>query len=166
MVLKRLLKPELAATYLDPNWTSEAGERVLREPASGDTMASQVFFVLHRHRFGRYVSAVMEGVPDEPRLSLRDERGQTLELRGLLGGYRGQAPRGAVWVLRVAGVDDHPDLLAGLLEQWSGPPPTEIITDSGSYTDQMFGAFWLLGYRFSARLADVGWRHHSRRAFA
>jgi len=109
LVLKRLLKPELAAAYLDPHWTSEAGKRVLREPASGDTMASQVFFVLHRHRFGRYVSAVMEGVPDEPRLSLRDERGQTLELRGLLGGYRGQAPRGAVWVLRVAGVDDHPD---------------------------------------------------------
>lgn len=51
---------------------------------------------------------------------------------------------------------DAPYLLAGLLEQWSGPPPTEIITDSGSYTDQLFGAFWLLGYRFSPRLADLG----------
>jgi len=51
---------------------------------------------------------------------------------------------------------DAPYLLAGLLEQWSGTPPTEIITDSGSYTDQMFGAFWLLGYRFSPRLADLG----------
>jgi len=40
---------------------------------------------------------------------------------------------------------DAPYLLAGLLEQWSGSPPIEIITDSGSYTDQMFGAFWLLG---------------------
>ncbi|MBV9323038.1 MAG: Tn3 family transposase [Chloroflexi bacterium] len=29
-------------------------------------------------------------------------------------------------------------------------------TDSGSYTDQLFGAFWLLGYRFSPRLADLG----------
>jgi len=51
---------------------------------------------------------------------------------------------------------DAPYLLAGLLEQWSGAPPTEVITDSGSYTDQPFGAFWLLGYRFSPRLADVG----------
>ena len=51
---------------------------------------------------------------------------------------------------------DAPYLLAGLLEQWSGSPPIEIITDSGSYTDQMFGAFWLLGYRFSPRLADLG----------
>ena len=34
--------------------------------------------------------------------------------------------------------------------------PTEIITDSGSYTDQIFGLFWLLGFRFSPRLADVG----------
>jgi len=109
MVLERLLQPELAAAYREPRWTSETGEPVLREPASGNTMASQVFFVLHRHRFGRYVSAVMDGAPDEPRLRLRDERGQTIELRGLLGGYRGQAPRGAVWVLRVAGVDDHAD---------------------------------------------------------
>jgi len=51
---------------------------------------------------------------------------------------------------------DAPYLLAGLLEQWSGPPPTQVVTDSGSYTDQLFGAFWLLGYRFSPRLADVG----------
>jgi TnpA family transposase len=51
---------------------------------------------------------------------------------------------------------DAPYLLAGLLEQWSGPPPTEIITDSGSYTDQLFGSFWLIGYRFSPRLADLG----------
>lgn len=51
----------------------------------------------------------MDGLPDEPRLRLRDVRGQTLELRGLSGGYRGHAPRGAVWVLQVAGVDDHPD---------------------------------------------------------
>jgi len=51
---------------------------------------------------------------------------------------------------------DAPYLLAGLLEQWSGSPPIEIITDSGSYTDQMFAAFWLLGYRFSPRLADLG----------
>jgi len=51
---------------------------------------------------------------------------------------------------------DAPYLLAGLLEQWSGPPPTEIITDCGSYSDQLFGALWLLGYRFSPRLADLG----------
>jgi Tn3 transposase DDE domain len=51
---------------------------------------------------------------------------------------------------------DAPYLLAGLLEQWSGQPPIEVITDSGSYTDQVFGTFWLLGYRFSPRLADVG----------
>jgi len=30
------------------------------------------------------------------------------------------------------------------------------MTDTGSYTDQLFGLFWLLGYQFSPRLADVG----------
>jgi hypothetical protein len=45
---------------------------------------------------------------------------------------------------------DAPYLLAGLLEQWSGPPPTEIITDSGSYTDQ---SVW--GHSGSSDIASV-----------
>ena len=49
-----------------------------------------------------------------------------------------------------------PYLLAGLLEQQTSLHPTEIMTDTGSYTDQLFGLFWLLGYQFSPRLADVG----------
>jgi hypothetical protein len=51
---------------------------------------------------------------------------------------------------------DGPYLLAGLLQQQSDTQPTVIITDAGSYSDQLFGLFWLLGYQFSPRLADVG----------
>src|SRR5947207_1597218 len=29
-------------------------------------------------------------------------------------------------------------------------------TDTGAYTDVVFGLFWLLGYRFSPRIADIG----------
>jgi TnpA family transposase len=32
----------------------------------------------------------------------------------------------------------------------------EIMTDTGAYTDVVFGLFWLLGYRFSPRIADIG----------
>jgi TnpA family transposase len=47
-------------------------------------------------------------------------------------------------------------LLAGLLEQQTSLHPTEIMTDSASYSDLVFGLFWLLGYQFSPRLADIG----------
>jgi TnpA family transposase len=33
---------------------------------------------------------------------------------------------------------------------------TEIMTDTGAYTDIMFGIFHLLGFQFSPRLADIG----------
>jgi TnpA family transposase len=47
-------------------------------------------------------------------------------------------------------------LLAGLLEQQTSLRPTEIMTDSASYSDLVFGLFWLLGYQFSPRLAGLG----------
>ena len=49
-----------------------------------------------------------------------------------------------------------PYLLAGLLEQQTSLQPREIMTDSASYSDQLFGLFWLLGCQFSPRLADAG----------
>ena len=30
------------------------------------------------------------------------------------------------------------------------------MTDTGAYTDVIFGIFWLLGFQFSPRLADIG----------
>lgn len=30
------------------------------------------------------------------------------------------------------------------------------MTDTGAYTDVIFGIFWLLGYQFSPRIADIG----------
>jgi len=30
------------------------------------------------------------------------------------------------------------------------------MTDTSAYTDVVFGLFWLLGYRFSPRIADIG----------
>ena len=47
-------------------------------------------------------------------------------------------------------------LLERLLEQETDLEPTEIMTDTGAYTDVIFGLFWLLGYQFSPRLADIG----------
>ena len=48
-------------------------------------------------------------------------------------------------------------ILDGLLELQ--PPgdggPTMIITDQASYSDQIFGLFWLLGYQFSPRPAGL-----------
>lgn len=47
-------------------------------------------------------------------------------------------------------------LLAAVLEQETGLQPTEIMSDTGAYTDAMFWIFNLLGYQFSPRLADIG----------
>jgi hypothetical protein len=43
-----------------------------------------------------------------------------------------------------------------VLEQQTELHPTEIMTDTGAYTDVVFGLFWLLGYRFCPRIADIG----------
>jgi TnpA family transposase len=57
-------------------------------------------------------------------------------------------------------------LLAVVLEQETGLSPTTIMTDTGAYSDVMFGLFRLLGYHFSPRMADVGdsrlWRIDSK----
>jgi TnpA family transposase len=45
-------------------------------------------------------------------------------------------------------------LLAVVLEQETDLQPTQIMTDTGAYSDIVFGLFRLLGYRFSP--ADIG----------
>ena len=54
-------------------------------------------------------------------------------------------------------------LLSIVLEQQTDLKPTHIMTDTGAYSDVIFGLFRLLGYRFSPRLADIGgtrfWRN-------
>ncbi len=47
-------------------------------------------------------------------------------------------------------------ILAALLEQQTALRPAEVITDTGAYSDVVFGLFFLLGYRFSPRLKDAG----------
>jgi TnpA family transposase len=47
-------------------------------------------------------------------------------------------------------------ILDGLLEQETSLEPVEVMADTGAYSDVVFGLFWLLGYQFSPRLADVG----------
>jgi TnpA family transposase len=44
-------------------------------------------------------------------------------------------------------------LLALLLEQETELEPVEFMTDTAAYSDAVF---WLLGYQFSPRLADLG----------
>lgn len=47
-------------------------------------------------------------------------------------------------------------LLSVVLDQKTELQPTQIMTDTGAYSDVVFGLFRLLGYRFSPRLADIG----------
>jgi TnpA family transposase len=47
-------------------------------------------------------------------------------------------------------------LLSVVLEQQTELQPIEIMSDTGAYTDTIFGIFHLLGYQFSPRLADIG----------
>ncbi len=43
-----------------------------------------------------------------------------------------------------------------MLEQQTSLRPVEIISDTAGYSDLIFGLFWILGYQFSPRLADIG----------
>lgn len=47
-------------------------------------------------------------------------------------------------------------ILDGLLEHQTSLKPTQIISDTAGYSDLVFGLFWLLGFQFSPRLADLG----------
>lgn len=49
-----------------------------------------------------------------------------------------------------------PYILEGLLEQQTLLKPLEVMADTAAYSDLIFGLFYLLGYQFSPRLADVG----------
>jgi TnpA family transposase len=47
-------------------------------------------------------------------------------------------------------------LLSVVLEQETELKPIEIMTDTGAYSDTIFGIFYLLGFQFSPRIADSG----------
>ena len=47
-------------------------------------------------------------------------------------------------------------ILGLLLDQETDLEPAEVMTDTAAYADTVFGLFWLLGYQFSPRLADIG----------
>jgi len=47
-------------------------------------------------------------------------------------------------------------ILDGLLEQQTSLRPIELMADTAGSSDVVFGLFWLLGYQFSPRLADIG----------
>jgi len=47
-------------------------------------------------------------------------------------------------------------ILDGLLEQQTSLRPIELMADTAGSSDVVFGLFWLLGYQFSPRLADLG----------
>jgi TnpA family transposase len=60
-------------------------------------------------------------------------------------------------------------ILDGLLEQQSTLDPREVMADTASYSDWVFGLFHLLGYQFRPRLADLGearfWRIDPQAAY-
>jgi TnpA family transposase len=59
-------------------------------------------------------------------------------------------------IIEAETVRDSLILLAVVLGQQTHLQPTEIMIDTGAYTDIMFAIFWLLGYQFCPRLADMG----------
>jgi TnpA family transposase len=50
---------------------------------------------------------------------------------------------------------DSPYVLDGLLEHQTELQPRQLMTDSAGYSDIVFGLFWLLGFQFSPRLAEL-----------
>jgi Tn3 transposase DDE domain-containing protein len=46
----------------------------------------------------------------------------------------------------------------GLMENQTSLEPKQLITDTAGYSDIVFALFWLLGFQFSPRLADIGER--------
>ena len=52
-------------------------------------------------------------------------------------------------------VRDSLHILDGLLDLDLGQRPEMVATDTAAYSDQIFGLFTLLGYRFSPRLAGL-----------
>jgi TnpA family transposase len=51
---------------------------------------------------------------------------------------------------------DTPYVLDRLLENQTSLEPKQLMTDTAGYSDIVFGLFWLLGFQFSPRLADIG----------
>ncbi len=63
---------------------------------------------------------------------------------------------GGIYSLVIPGtLRDSLYLLDGVLEQPTKLQPKEYMTDTAGYSDIVFGLFWLLGYQFSPRLADL-----------
>jgi TnpA family transposase len=51
---------------------------------------------------------------------------------------------------------DSPYVLDGLMENQTSHEPKQLMTDTAGYSDIVFALFWLLGFQFSPRLADIG----------
>ena len=49
-----------------------------------------------------------------------------------------------------------PYVLDGLMQNQSFLEPKQLMTDTAGYSDIVFVLFWLLGFQFSPRLADIG----------
>ena len=47
-------------------------------------------------------------------------------------------------------------ILDGLLEHQTRLQPGEVLADTAGVSEVVFGLFWLLGYQFSPRMADIG----------
>lgn len=47
-------------------------------------------------------------------------------------------------------------ILEGLLEQQTSLRPVQLMSDTAGSSEIVFGLFWLLGFQFSPRLADMG----------
>ena len=47
-------------------------------------------------------------------------------------------------------------ILEGLLEHQTSLQPTQLMSDTAGSSEIVFGLFWLLGFQFSPRLADIG----------
>jgi hypothetical protein len=104
-----------------PPWGEDDGWPALREPAAHDGIGerSRVFFLLHRHRFGRFVLATAGDEPPGEREAtpagawdggegrrLYEDSGRVLVLNRMRtgAGSRSHGLEGLLWAIRAAGL--------------------------------------------------------------
>src|SRR5712691_8168814 len=80
----------------------------------------------------------------------------TLPLAQAWGGGEVASADGLRFVVPIRTLNDSMYILDGLLEHQTQLRPMEVMTDTAGVSDVVFGLFWLLGYQFSPRLADIG----------
>jgi len=98
----------------------------------------------------RFVSAIKTVNSAPNKKYFKNKRGLTYY------GYTSDQSMGFHGIVVPGTLRDSMFILDGLQDQQTSLDPTEIMTDTAGASEVIFALFWLLGYQFSPRLADLG----------